>query len=188
MNVYPRNKQSASGKIIDELIESDFYSAIKRELDLVDLGYGFKMHPFRLIKDFPEPKFKASAVPNEDQSQIEVVAFFTESISDDINKRFSRVMISSMFFEMARVYVKFVLIHELVHVQQIKYGMSVDEYLRTEYEDSMAEKAANEKAVEVLGRDGEFHGEVAQMIADKRGIEDNIMAEEFRSRFLPFFQ
>lgn len=172
---------------IFRIIQSDCYTSLRRELDIDDQLYDIEMYDVRLIQGYPESKIKASTIPKKDGFTISKVVFFTESISDEINRGFSRVMNSAIFSEIVRIYVKFVLIHELVHVQQFKKGMSMVEYLSNDYESNDYERLANEKAVEILGREGEFQKEVVQMIVDRRFIVDNSMAEEFREKYLPYF-
>lgn len=170
-------------ELIEALIKSDFYSSIREELNISDEKYLIKKYPFRLKEGYPAFLVKASAILNEDGSQIREVVFFTESISNDINNTFSRITIPSMFYKIVKVYVKFILIHELVHVQQIKNGMKMEEYRKTEYEDNEFERQANMKAVEILSKEGELQRVIANMIANKKGIIDNVIASELMTRF-----
>ncbi|HHP5737049.1 MULTISPECIES: hypothetical protein [unclassified Bacillus cereus group] len=164
-------------KIIDELLIGSFHSSIKEELDIESVEYEIIMDFIRNIDGFPEPSIKASAVPNEDKSQIEKVVFFSESISNEINSKFSRITVSSIFHEVIRVYIKFLLIHELVHVQQIKNGMTMEEYHRIEYKNNQFEKEANDKAVEFLSKDGVFQREVADIINSDKIVDYDIVTE-----------
>jgi hypothetical protein len=131
--------------------------------------------PARKALAGPDLSYKASAVLNAHETEIEAVAFFTESISEEINGGFSKILNTSMFSEIAKIYVAFVLIHELVHVQQIKNGMTLEEYRRTSYENNQFEREANEKAMEILSRNGSFQREVATMVASKSYLKDNLL-------------
>lgn len=170
-------------EVIDNLIESGFHSLIRNELGIADVTYEIMKRSVSFNEGFPDTSIKASAVLNQEQSKIRAVMFFTESMSDDINNNFSRISDLDMFYEVVRVYVKFVLIHELVHVRQIKNGMTMEEYRRTKYENNGFEIEANRKAIEVLSREGEFQRAIADMVASNRSISDNGMAAEFITRF-----
>ena len=50
-----------------------------------------------------------------------------------------------MFNEIVNIYTKFVVIHELVHVQQFKNGLTMEKYNSSAYEDSEDEAEANKK-------------------------------------------
>lgn len=188
MLIYPETSNIEVEELLNELIKSDFYFSIIRDLDINDLDFEIKMDQIKTIGGYPDTKSKAISIPNEDKSKVKMIVFFTESMSGDINRRFSRIYDTKMFNEIIKVYVKFILIHELVHVQQIKNGLIMDEYLSIDYKDREAEKSANEKAVEILSREGKFQAEITQMITDNKGIEDNIVAQEYRRRFLPYFK
>jgi Zn-dependent peptidase ImmA (M78 family) len=48
--------------------------------------------------------------------------------------------------------VKFAFLHELVHVHQIKNGLTFEEYFATAYSDNQYEKEANEVALVLLDK------------------------------------
>ncbi|MDA2705023.1 hypothetical protein PDR95_25510 [Bacillus cereus] len=160
-------------KIIRKLIET-FHSSIRKELDIEDVKYVISIDTIRRINGYEEEAFKASAIPNKDKSQIETVVFFTEGISRDINIRFSKIANLSIFKEVERMYVMFVFIHELVHIQQFKNGMTMEEYNETEYKINKFEKEANDKAEEYLSKLGEFQREVAKLINSEQIVDYDI--------------
>lgn len=163
-------------KIIRILIKT-FHPSIRKELDIEDVEYVISTDTIRRINGYEEEAFKASAIPNKDKSQIETVVFFTEGISRDINIRFSKIANLSIFKEVERMYVMFVFIHELVHIQQFKNGMTMEEYLKTEYEKNEFEKEANDKAEEYLSRSGEFQGQVAKLINSDQIVDYDIFTK-----------
>ncbi|OMF10113.1 hypothetical protein BK129_04620 [Paenibacillus amylolyticus] len=55
-----------------------------------------------------------------------------------------------MFYELADTFVEFAFIHELVHIKQIKNGMTFEEYFATRYIDNEYEKEANEIGLVLL--------------------------------------
>ncbi|MCR6850061.1 MULTISPECIES: hypothetical protein [Bacillus] len=100
--------------------ENGFITSVsgkRKELDIEDVEYVISTDTIRRINGYEEGAFKASGLPNEDESQIEKIVFFTEGISRDINKRFPKITHSRMFEKVVRMYVKFVFIHELVQIQ-----------------------------------------------------------------------
>ncbi len=72
------------------------------------------------------------------------------------------------------MYAMFVFIHELVHIQQFKNGMTMEEYNETEYKINKFEKEANDKAEEYLSKLGEFQREVAKLINSEQIVDYDI--------------
>ncbi|HFK1710214.1 hypothetical protein [Bacillus sp. RC92] len=163
-------------KIIGNLTET-FHPSIREELNIEDVEYIIFTDTIRKKKGYAEEAIKASAIPNKDESQIETVVFFTESISRDINIRFPKITNLSMFKEVERMYVMFVFIHELVHIQQFKNGMTMEAYVKIEYEKNEFEKEANDKAEEYLSRSGEFQGQVAKLINSDQIVDYDIFTK-----------
>lgn len=163
-------------KIIGNLTET-FHPSIREELNIEDVEYVIFTDTIRRKKGYAEEAIKASAIPNKDESQIETVVIFTESISRDINIRFPKITNLSMFKEVERMYVMFVFIHELVHIQQFKNGMTMEEYNETEYKINKFEKEANDKAEEYLGELGEFQREVAKLINSDQIVNYDIFTK-----------
>ncbi|PGY73719.1 hypothetical protein [Bacillus cereus] len=163
-------------KIIGTLKET-FHPSIRKELYIEDVEYVISTDTIRKIKGYEEETFKASGLPNEDESQIEKIVFFTEGISRDINKRFFKINHLTMFKEVVEMYAMFVFIHELVHIQQFKNGMTMEEYNETEYEINRFEKEANDKAEEYLSRLGEFQGQVAKLINSDQIVDYGIFTK-----------
>jgi Zn-dependent peptidase ImmA (M78 family) len=83
----------------------------------------------------------------------------------------------SVFKEAIRIFIKFIFIHELVHVKQFKNGMTMEEYRRTKYKESEFEKEANEKAAEILSRDGEFQREIVRIINNNKPTDIYVVEE-----------
>ncbi|MEW9181550.1 hypothetical protein AB2553_14155 [Bacillus mycoides] len=160
----PSSISSEGIKIEIELLVEKYHLSIKEELDISDIEYLIVIDKIRNINGFPEEDIKASAFTNDEESQIERIVCFTESISRDINRRFSEVTTSSIFKEVVQMYIMFVFIHELIHVQQFKNGMTMKEYNESEYKINRFEKEANDKAEEYLSRFGELQREVAKLI------------------------
>ncbi|MRC18382.1 hypothetical protein GH866_22575 [Bacillus thuringiensis] len=163
-------------KII-KILEETFHPSIRIELDIEDVEYVISTDTIRRINGYEEEAFKASGLPNEDESQIEKIVFFTEGISRDINKRFPKITHSRMFEKVVKMYVMFVFIHELVHIKQFKNGMTMEAYLKTEYEKNEFEKEANDKAEEYLSRSGEFQGQVAELINSDQIVDYDIFTK-----------
>ncbi|HFU6606448.1 hypothetical protein PDJ82_20410 [Bacillus cereus group sp. TH43LC] len=157
--------------VLKKLLDGEFHSSIRNKLLIEDLTYDTEYTPFKLIGGYPEDKTQASCLsPHEGETLVRKVIFFTESISIAINHYFRNVPQSPMFNEIVNIYTKFVVIHELVHVQQFKNGLTMEKYNSSAYEDSEDEAEANKKAEELLASEGAFQREVVKFIIENRSV------------------
>jgi hypothetical protein len=165
-------------EVIDEIL-AGYYPFIKRELQIEELNFDVTKKDFVTDRQgFRIDEYtRASAVPNWELQKIEEVILFSENISDYVNGKFSIIYDINVFNEVVRIVIKFALIHELVHVKQVDNGLTKEEYERTKYEDNEYEKEANEKAAEILNREGKFQEEIVKMILckDKKIDNENVI-------------
>jgi hypothetical protein len=145
-----------------------------------------------LIQDLPREdggyvneRINACAIPNKEETQIESIIFYTEIIRQNINYKFSKFTDKNMFEEIVRTFIKYMFIHELVHVRQIKNGMTLEQYRATKYEDSLYEKEANDIATEYL-KDAccPFHSEIVDLIS---GLNKRQMENEYVTQLVTLF-
>ncbi|KAA0805440.1 hypothetical protein [Bacillus sp. AY2-1] len=164
--------------VLNELLDGEFHSSIRKKLLIEDLTYDTEYTPFKLIGGYPEEKTQASCLPpHEGETLVRKVIFFTESIGIAINHYFGRVPQSPMFNEIVNIYIKFVVIHELVHVQQFKNGLTMEKYNSSTYDDSEEEEEANKKAEELLTSEGSFQREVAKFIIENKSVYNDDVGE-----------
>jgi Zn-dependent peptidase ImmA (M78 family) len=154
---------------INELL-GDLHLWTKAQLNIEDIKYEIVLESVRIKGGSPDTTFIASGVPNVEKNQIEKIVFFTESISLFIKNIFSKVHETDVFYELAKYYVKFAFIHELIHVQQLKNGMTLEEYFATNYEDSKWEKEANESALMLLKSMENIQDNMMEIFIKKLGI------------------
>ncbi|WP_410768118.1 hypothetical protein [Fontibacillus sp. BL9] len=160
----------ATSQHIEEWIEQlkgEFHATIRNTLQIEDMEYQIETAPVRIKDGYPEGATKASGIPNYDTNRIDRIVFFTGSISQSINSLFSKDTNSDEFYELAELFVKFVWIHELVHIRQLKDGMTFEEYFSTAYEDSQWEKEANQTAMELLQRFGGAREKVMKIFLER---------------------
>lgn len=167
--------------IIKEIryLSGDFHSKFKQYLDIEDMIYEIKLQDYKEDKDrYPDPNTKACIVPVENEKKVKELFFFTQSICNSINESFSKLH-GDMFKEVISIMIKFFLLHELAHVKQIKDGMTMEQYKAIKYEDSPAEKEANDFAIERLTCEGEFTKHIVQLISgrSKKSIDALYLSE-----------
>ena len=67
-----------------------------------------------------------------------------------INNKFSKIYNADTFVEAAKTFIKFVFVHELVHIKQLREGMLTEEYFSVSYNDNQWEEEANRFAAEII--------------------------------------
>ncbi|MFT4413902.1 hypothetical protein ACLM5H_08590 [Fredinandcohnia humi] len=170
-------------EIIDEVISS-FHSTIKCRLDIEEMEYKIvkKSYPYG-IDGFVKENTRASLVPSSIEYQVKELVFYTENIKKFIDYNFFRLTDLKIFYEAVRTTIKFIVAHELVHVQQIKNGLTIEEYKKTSYCDSIYERQANEIASIIVSEDGEFQRKIAKLITNKNEKIDNDNVIEYIRAF-----
>ncbi|MCT4776372.1 MULTISPECIES: hypothetical protein [Exiguobacterium] len=84
----------------------------------------------------------------DDKSEL---IFYKTAISEKANYLFSKVIYSSIASQFLEVFIKYVLVHELVHVKQIKNdGLTYEIYNQTSYKQNQFEYEANQYAFNYL--------------------------------------
>ncbi|WP_336990255.1 hypothetical protein [Bacillus infantis] len=147
--------------IITDLIRE--YHAMIRERLNINVEYKLSTQPVRIIGGFPESTILASCIPDDDRTSIVEVVFFSESITNMLNSKFKVVNDSDIFFYSVRICILFIIVHELVHIQQIIKGLSINEYFKIHYSDNPWEKEANDKAARVVAEKGVFEQEIVKV-------------------------
>ncbi len=133
----------------------DHHEELKSVLDIQDMQYEIKMEKVKVIKeDFIDDSTEASCVPDRNTDilteKVPFVVFFTEVLCVGINRYFAYYS-EQEFYKLAEVYVKYVIIHELVHIKQVKNGMTFDDYFSLEYPNKYEDEAIA-VAIDLLGR------------------------------------
>lgn len=93
------------------------------------------------------------------------VWFFLHHIEAELNYKHS-ITNYSFFKKVSLIYLEFVLLHELRHLQQFCDGLIIEEYkaASTKYANNPYEKEANEFALKVIREDSESNGELLNFI------------------------
>ena len=185
-----RQPSDAKVEMLEKIIikvQQDYNTKIKEILEIQDVDYKIITQDLpRESGGYVKERTNASAIPNKEATQIESVIFYTENIRQNINLKFSKFTDKDIFEEIVETYIKYMFIHELVHVSQIKNGMTLEQYRATKYEDSPYEKEANDKATEFLKEDCSlFHSEIVDLIS---GSNKRQMDNEYVTQLVILFQ
>lgn len=170
-------------KNIEEIVNStsfnDFHIAMKKYLDIEDINYTF------LFKDTPtgedgyivEGK-QASIKFTTDYHLVERITIFTETSAVFINYKFSQVNDENTFYKIAELYLKFILVHELTHVRQLKDGKITEEIVeknkKIPYNEREIEKEAIDKAARTISNFSSFSAEVVKRFLSNEMIDYEI--------------
>jgi len=167
------NKEETQ-KVIVELL-AGILDTIKDKFEIEGLEFDVITEDFLRDKNGYKIKefIKGSAVLDWSVPRVEKIILFTENISDFLNMNFSYIHDIHVFKQVLEITVKFVLIHELVHVKQVNNGMTKEDYERTKYEDNEYEREANHIAAELLSGEGEFTKEIVEYLRNKNKKLDN---------------
>jgi len=165
---------------ISELIESEdfnqFHLSIKRELDIEDMYYQLVTAGFARNEGYVNENTNARTKFNDSWQSVEKITLFTEGLSESINTKFGRIS-GKAFTRVVELFVKYALVHELVHVRQFKVGeltkQKKDDMSPIPYEERDLEIEANLYATETMGRTGGFDNRIIGLIAPTSESIDN---------------
>lgn len=170
---------------INQLFESGdfklFHSTIRKELDIEDIEYEFMLRSKVNDSDgYVDISINARTKINEGWEKIDEVILFEEGLILSINSKFSKV--PGLYFErVIELYVKFALVHELVHVQQFKKGILTQEKMRVlkdiRYEERDVEIEANNIATQIMSNKSEFDKRIISMLTTKETIDNDNLPE-----------
>lgn len=167
---------------IDEFIKSEefiiFEKEIKEELCITDLEYKISSEDVALGYDgYVEMERKASAIFSKGYSDIEEIIFYDKAIEKYIKDKFFRLEYNEVVFkEIIKVYLKFIFVHELVHIRQFKIGKLTKETVNKEkqspYKDRNLEKEANENAKCIISSLGSLEEQLVESFS-KSSIDNS---------------
>lgn len=167
---------------IKDLINSQefnvFIDQMENQLDIKDVEYGLELDEIGYDKEgFPDSESCARLIFKDNCKAIDKVFFYVENIKYFIDKKFFRLSNNdSIFYDCVKIYLKFLLIHEMVHIQQFKQGR-ISKQIKTieeikPYEERLYEIEANNTARNIMSELGEFEAAIADMILNQECINN----------------
>lgn len=167
---------------IDEFIKSEefiiFKKEIEKELCITGLAYKINIEDLaRSCEGYVEMERKASTIFSKEYSDVEEIIFYDESIEKYIKNKFSRLEYNEVVFkEIIKVYLKFILVHELVHIHQFKRGKLTKEIVNKEkrlpYKDRTLEKEADKNAKSIISSLGRLEEQLVESFS-KSSIDNS---------------
>lgn len=136
-------------QILNQLLETSWYIEAKCHLEILALEFEVNIMDYKYTENgYPELNTLASCNMFNDKSEL---IFYKTAISEQANILFSKVIHSSIASQFLEAFIKYVLVHELVHVKQIKNdGLSYEIYNQTSYKENQFEYEANQYAFDYL--------------------------------------
>jgi hypothetical protein len=175
---------------VDRLIRHEdfsvFHSLIKKELDIENIEYDIAYEEQAEDKDgYDNNRTNARTKFEENWEGVEKITFFGESLSNNINLKFSKLP-RQAFLAAVEICIRFALVHELVHVQQFKTGVLTKEKMKElqqiPYEERDVEIEANNLAKEILSRYGNYDTRVLEILTSNESL-DNENLPQFLDHF-----
>lgn len=156
---------------------NDFHLSIKEELDILDLVYNIEIENYQKDKHgYGDERILASMLPDSKWKNTKSIIFYTESISNYIKKSFSRIYNEEVFKETVNICIRYLLVHELIHVLQTSQGRLTKEIFeeskKTPYEKRDFEIEADLRAIEIMRRYGEFALKICNMVKLRQGLDN----------------
>lgn len=161
----------------------DFVNEMKERLSIEDIQYDVKIEDIDSTNDgFPDPNVNAKTSFNNEFTKINNITFYCKGIENGINQKFSKLSIDKLTFNKSVViYIKFMYLHELIHIQQFKKNKLTKENNQKEkqipYTDRQLEIEANNMAERIIGMNGKFEKKIVECINSKLVItNENVMS------------
>ena len=172
---------------IENIIQSGEFESFKvnmeQELNIKDMEYEICIGDIATNEDgYKQENVGARTKFSDDWSKVETVTFFTTGIKNEIGHRFPKVSRDKTVFDgIVKVYIKFVFLHELIHIQQFKYKKLTKETYENEkkimHDKRPSEIEANNKAKNIIKEYGSFEQQVLDYIESKKLITNNNLCE-----------
>lgn len=141
-------------------ISHDYLSSLQATLDIEDMSFEITIAEWPYdSQGYVKESTKASLIGVGD-GVVEQLCFYTKILELYSNVYYSRIYDDAVFKEAVRLIILFAFVHELVHVQQIKNGITLAEYNSFPYWDNPYEKEATSRAAEIISSEGEFAREI----------------------------
>jgi hypothetical protein len=157
--------EEVSNILLEEL--NVYHSSIKERLGIHDVTYSTEVGTFKVCNGYPDEHTLASSVPNSEGTGVEKIIFFSASITDKINRYYSKIYNKQpAFMEAAKILIRFAIIHELVHIKQFKNGLTFEQYKQIDYTENPWEREANEVASEIISETGSFGTEIINVLRE----------------------
>lgn len=173
--------EEVSDILLEEL--NVYHLFIKERLGIDNVTYSLEVDTFKVSNGYPEEHTLASSILNSEGTDVEKIIFFSASITEKINRDYSKVYNKQpAFVEAAKILIRFAIIHELVHIKQFKARLTVEQYKRIHYTENPWEKEANEVAAEIISETGNFETEIINVF---RGI--TVISNENLNYFIDLF-
>ena len=165
-------------EIINSKAFNDFHLGIKEELGILDLVYSIEIENYRKDQDgYGDERILTSMLPDSKWRNTKSVIVYTETISEYINRSFSRIYIERTFRKTVDICVRFLLVHELTHVLQINQGRLTKEIFegsnKIPYEKRDFEMEADLKAIEIMEGYGDFTLEICNLVKLRRSLDND---------------
>ncbi|WP_214722369.1 hypothetical protein [Exiguobacterium sp. s192] len=180
MHSISTNKSNIHHIIEEELNGSSIENVIQQFGITTDVLSLVKFEDYRKEDGYTIQDTLASCIisPNDDQVDVvSAICFYTEAISDKINVYFSKISDVYMHQKMVHIFIQFIIMHELVHVQQIQNGLTLAEYRSTRYRDNPHEQHANIEAQRILSQECNFQSKVVDLIVTNTSITNPVHYE-----------
>ncbi|GAB6181755.1 hypothetical protein JCM14036_30740 [Desulfotomaculum defluvii] len=171
-------------RIVSEL--EGYENEIKQQFDICGMDYEKVFELTRANDGYVKESTVATVIPNDNFTGVERLYICSEIIADKVNSLFDRIYHEEAFLKIAEIYIKYTLVHELVHIKQIHDGRLTKEEKeqgeQIDYYDRWYEKEAIEIAKEIVEQEGNFERNVVQKINNVQGINN-----EDRQRLIEMF-
>lgn len=106
--------------------------------------------------------------PNWGLKKAKRVVFYSENIATVINRQLSKIFGKEKFEEAVEYCIKYLLVHELIHILQLHQEQLTkeiyDKSMKLAYEKRDFEVQADKRAIEIMGEYGQFAINICKMI------------------------
>lgn len=169
--------------VVNIIRSADFNIFLERVISLLgieDLAFRMKIEDCASDSEgFPKPYTNASTIFLDDYTKVKDVVFYLENIVNNVNQRYYKLSTNVQLLDrVLKVFVKFSLVHEMVHIQQMKLGKLTKVIIKEEeklpYKKRPLEIEANLLAAEITGSTGEFELIVADSLSLNRTLDCNL--------------
>lgn len=182
MALYNHNvKETDVVKIMENTDFNSLLKCVKFTLDIEDLEIKIKKEQYAYDREgFPKPCTNASTNFLAHYTKVKEVIFYLGNIVNNVNQRYFKLSTNIELLEkVLDIFVKFVLVHEMVHIQQMKVGKLTKEVINKEgqlsYEKRPLEREANLIATRIIGSIGELELIVAKSISRDIILDNNMV-------------
>ncbi|ARJ39791.1 hypothetical protein SporoP8_13445 [Sporosarcina ureae] len=151
----------------------EFNMEMKRVLDIEDMSYVVELEKSpRDQEGYVIENKLASTIPDFSLYKVKRIVFYTENITRYINSSFSRIYNTQVFEKVIEVTICCILLHELVHVQQIKQKKLTkkiyDREAKKPYEKRTYEIAADLVIAEIMNHTDKFTVKVCELFTTRK--------------------